>query len=93
MIVANENGLSFIQQCSLVKARRKWPGEAEKSAMKEMKQLHDRACFMPTKKEELTALELKQAVDSFLFLVEKKTRELKSRTVANGSAQKHQMDN
>ena len=42
--------------------------------MKEMKQLHDRDCFGPIDISTLTPLERKRALESFMFLVEKKSK-------------------
>ena len=57
-----------------------------------MKQLHDRICFRPINTNSLTPEERKRALESLLFLVEKKSGEVKARTVANGSAQRIWMD-
>ena len=59
--------------------------------MKEMQQLHDRVCFEPVKLENLTLIEKKRALESLIFLVEKKSGEVKARTCANGSIQRNWM--
>ena len=53
-----------------------------------MKQLHDRVCFRPINPNTMTQMERKRALESLLFLVEKKSGEVKARNVANGSTQR-----
>ena len=53
-----------------------------------MKQLHDRIVFKPIRVENLTELEKKRAMESLMFLVEKRDGRKKARTVANGSTQR-----
>ena len=66
----------------------KW-GEhvAGTSALKEMKQLLDRKCFVPIHANTLSEEERKQVLKSILFLVEKRDGTIKSRHVADGSRQ------
>jgi hypothetical protein len=53
-----------------------------------MRQLHDRRCFQPVHKNSLTAIERKRALESLIFLVEKKDGTIKARHCANGSTQR-----
>ena len=56
--------------------------------MKEMGQLHDRECFKPIHKKDLNSIELKRALESLIFITEKKSGELKARHCTNGSPQR-----
>ena len=53
-----------------------------------MKQLYDRVVFQPIKVEDLTEQERKRAMESLIFLVEKRDGKVKARTCANGSTQR-----
>ena len=81
---AIELGLSFVETYNLNKGIRKFGERGEKAAYKE---LHDRVCFRPINPSTMTPTERRRALESLLFLVEKKSGEVKARTVANGSAQ------
>ena len=52
-----------------------------------MKQLHDRSCFRPVHKCSLNKLEKQRAMESLLFLTEKRDKTIKSQQCANGSTQ------
>ena len=78
----------FVQTYTLNKGIKRFGMEAKRSAFKEMKQLHDRIVFKPVRIENLTELEKKRAMESLMFLVEKRDKRLKSRIVANGSTQR-----
>ena len=56
-----------------------------------MKQLHDRECFKPIRKESLNPTECKRALESRIFLTEKKSGAVKARHCANGSTQRDYM--
>ena len=53
-----------------------------------MKQLHDRIVFKPIRVKDLSPLEQKRAMESLIFLVEKRDGRIKARTCANGSTQR-----
>jgi hypothetical protein len=57
-----------------------------------MKQLHDRVIFIPILIEELMHVEKRQAMESLIFLIEKKDGRIKARTCANGSTQREYTD-
>ena len=58
-----------------------------------MKQLHDKACFGPIDRKTLAAAEAKRALDSSIFLVEKKVdKSAKARTCANGKTLRQWLD-
>ena len=52
-----------------------------------MKQLHDRLCFWPVHKCLLNKSERQRAMESLLFLTEKKDKTIKSQHCANRSTQ------
>ena len=78
----------FAQTYSLSKGIKTFGKKGRKAAHEEMKQLHDRIVFKPIKVEELTAVEQRQAMESLIFLTEKKDGRIKARTCANGSTQR-----
>ena len=55
------------------------------AAKGEMKQLHDRTCWKPIKVQTLTPTKRKKALESLIFLVEKKCGKIKAHHCANGS--------
>ena len=75
----------FAQTYTLQKGIKKSGIEAKRAAFKEMKQLHERMVFVPIKVESLTKQERKRAMESLIFLVEKRDKSIKSRTCADGS--------
>ena len=85
---AQETGASFVETYNLRKGLIKFGDRGRKAAYKEMQQLHDRVCFRPIDPSTMTETERKRSLESLIFLVEKKTGEVKARTVANGSAQR-----
>ena len=86
-----EDGKQFIVTYSLKKGIAKFGPRGRDAALKEMKQLHDRGCFQPISKAELTRLEKDRALESLIFLVEKKDGTIKARHCANGSTQRDYM--
>jgi len=68
-------------------------GEAAKqAAMKDIKQLHDRECFMPIDPKMMRTTEKKPVMESLFFLTEKKDVLIKGRHCANGDPQCQWMD-
>ena len=61
------------------------------AAHEEMDQLHKQNCFTPILIATMTASEKKKAMNSLIFLVEKRDRRIKARTCANGSIQREWM--
>jgi hypothetical protein len=53
-----------------------------------MLQLHKRGAFFPRDVKGLTVLERKRALESLIFLTEKRDKTIKGRTCANGSPQR-----
>jgi hypothetical protein len=82
----------FVQSYSLMKGLKKFGRKGREAAYKEMKQLHERVVFKPIKVAELTEQEKRRAMESLIFLVEKRDGTIKGRTCANGSTQREYMD-
>jgi hypothetical protein len=79
---------SFVQTYSLKQGLKKFGRKGEEAAFGEMKQLHDRATFEPIDISKLTKKELSMAMESLIFLVEKRDGRIKARACANGSTQR-----
>ena len=84
----DEAALSFIQTYSLNKGLKKFGDRGKDAAQKEMKQLHDRVVFEPILIADMTQLERNRAMESLIFLTEKRDGTVKARTCANGSTQR-----
>ena len=78
----------FAQTFSLNKGIKEFGDRGHQAAFEEMKQLHDRVVFLPIKIEDLTPIERRRAMESLIFLTEKKDGRIKARTCANGSTQR-----
>jgi hypothetical protein len=57
-----------------------------------MKQLHDRVVFEPIRLTDMNPKERKRAMESLIFLVEKRDGTVKARTCANGSTQREYIE-
>ena len=82
---------SFVETYSLKHGLKKFGNAGCEAALKEMMQLHERAAFVPIDVSELTPAECRRAMDSLIFLVEKRDKTVKARTCANGRAQRAYM--
>jgi hypothetical protein len=78
----------FTQTYSLMKGIKEFGDKGRQAAHEEMKQLHDRIVFKPIAIEELSTIEKRRAMESLIFLTEKKDGRIKARTCANGSTQR-----
>ncbi len=78
----------FAQTYSLKKGLKVLGKKGEDAVYDEMKQLHDRTTFEPTRVEDLTPTEKQRAMESLIFLAEKRDGTAKARTCANGSTQR-----
>jgi hypothetical protein len=79
---------SFAQTYSLNKGLKRFGELGRKAAHKEMQQLNDRVVFKPIRVKDMTILERKRAMESLIFLTEKRDGTIKARTCANGSTQR-----
>jgi len=87
-VMTNDQTVNFLQTYSLKKGIKQFGDRSKIAAHKEMKQLHDRAVFEPIRLEDMTQLERKRALESLIFLVEKRDGRVKARTCANGTTQR-----
>ena len=84
-------GNQYVTTYSLQRGVKEFGEQGKQAALKEMKQLHDRECFKPIHKSEVSDIEKKRAMESLLFLVEKRDGSIKARHCANGSTQREYM--
>jgi hypothetical protein len=77
----------IMMQLSLKAGLKKWGKRGEESAMKEMKQMHDLQAFFPRDPKTMTREQRIKALSSLIFLKEKASGEIKSRTCINGAPQ------
>jgi hypothetical protein len=82
----------FAQAYSLMKGIKEFGYKGRQATHNEMKQLHDRIVFKPIAIKELSTLEKTRAMESLIFLTEKKDGRIKARTCANGSTQREYTD-
>jgi hypothetical protein len=83
----NNPCFSFNQAYSLNKGLKKFGDCGKEMAQKEMKELHDHVIFKPILIAYMTPLERKRAMESLIFLTEKRDGTIKARTLANGNTQ------
>ena len=86
--LTNEQAHQYVQSYSLRKGLQHFGENGRNAAISEMKQLHDRAVFEPIHINEMTQVERRRAMESLIFLVEKRDGRIKARTCANGSTQR-----
>jgi len=86
--MSTNDAYNFIQTYSLKQGLKKFGDRGKAAALKEMKQLHDRTVFEPIHVHEMTTIERKRAMESLIFLTEKRDETIKARTCANGSTQR-----
>ena len=87
-----KKGHQFTQTYGLTKGIKKFGTKGREAAYEEMNQLHNRTVFKPTRVEEMTQMERHRAMESIIFLVEKKDGRIKAQTCANGSTQREYID-
>ena len=75
----------------IAERNKKFGNKAKRATYKEMKQLHDRISFQPTHPRSMTPSERKKALESLIFLTEKRDGRLKARTCAKVSTQREYM--
>ena len=87
-----QQGNQFVVTYSLKKGINEFGIQGRNSVLKEMQQLHDRKCFKPIAIGSLTQTERKRALESLIFLTEKKDGTIKARHCADGSPQREWMN-
>lgn len=75
-------------QLSLKQGLKRWGKKGADSALKEMTQMHDMNAFFTRDVKTLTREQRVRALSSIIFLKEKHTGEIKSRTCVNGAPQR-----
>jgi hypothetical protein len=75
-------------QYSLNKGLVKFQKEGEKAFKKELEQLHMKETFAPVNEGDLTAKQKKRALESLVFLKEKRDGSIKGRDCADGRKQR-----
>jgi hypothetical protein len=79
---------SFMQALTLKQGINKFGDKGIQATTDELKQLHERQVFRPINIDALTDTEKQRAMESLIFLVEKKDQRIKARTCAHGSVQR-----
>ena len=82
----------FVQTYSLKTGLKKFGKKDKESSMKEMTQLEQREVYYPIHVSDLTPLERKRAMESLIFLTEKRDGTIKTIFCANGSTQREYMN-
>ena len=85
--IVEEHRQQHVVTYSLKAGINKFGNQAKASAHKELKQLHNRSCFRPVHECSLNKFERQRAMESLLFLTEKRDKMIKSQHCANGSTQ------
>ena len=83
--------IDMVQTYSLKAGMNKWGDKGKQAASAEMKQLHERQCFRPIDVTKLSREEKSKALESLIFLTEKRDGRIKGRACANGSEQRQWM--
>ena len=91
MWMKGSDEISLVQTYTLKGGLKKFGDKAYKATLGEMKQLHDRICFEPIDPKNLSPSERKRAMESLIFLTQKRDGQIKARTCANGSIQRDYM--
>jgi hypothetical protein len=80
-----QNQDQFIQKYSLIAGLKKFGEKGWEAALGKMKHLRDMSVFNPIDASTLSALDKRRALQSLIFLVDKKDNRIKGRTCAHGS--------
>jgi hypothetical protein len=82
----------FMVTYSLKKGIKEFGDQGRSSVLNEMRQLHQRECFKPINIDTLTPVEKQRALESLIFLTQKKDGTIKARHCANGNPQREWMN-
>ena len=82
----------ILTQMTLKSALKAWGNAATVAAEAEMKQLHWRNSFRPVRWSSLTQQQKDMVLESHIFLTQKRTGEIKGRTVAGGNKQRNYIE-
>jgi hypothetical protein len=78
------NEMCFGQMYILQKGLKEFEKRGSEATSRELEQLHQRHCFAPIAVSELTPIERRKAMESLMFLTEKRDKRVKGRMVYNG---------
>ena len=81
-------GVLMAEHYSTKKAKELFGDSVDDAIMKELKQIHSFETYEPLKASDLSWEEKKQALNSLLFVTEKRNGDIKARNVADGSKQR-----
>ena len=82
------NKINLLHTYNLRQGLRQFKKKGLEAIKKEMNQIHERDVFEPIHPHELTKEEKRKAMESLIFLTEKKDGRVKARICANGSIQR-----
>ena len=88
----NLKGVCNTQTYNIKKGIIKYGNRGQEAINKELSQLHHREVFKPVQFSELTETEKEKAMNSLIFLTEKRDGTIKARACANGSTQRPYID-
>jgi hypothetical protein len=71
-ITTTVHGSSFVTKHGLKKGLQLFRDRGKQATIQEMQQVHDRQCFQPIHKDTLSTTERTRALESNMFLVEKR---------------------
>ena len=80
-------GVVMAQQYIMKKAKELFGDKADAAVMRELNQINDFETYVPLKASDLSWKEKKRALESLIFVTEKRYVDTKARTVADGSKQ------
>ena len=75
------------EHCSMEKAKELFGDRSDDAVMKELRQIRSFEMYEPLEASNLTWEEKKEALNSLLFVTEKRNGDIKARNVADGSKQ------
>ncbi len=85
-------GARVMAQYGLKKGLKAFGVRGAESVQAELSQIHMRNTFTPTKMEDLTPAQCRKAIESLIFLEEKRSGDIKSRMCADGRKQREDID-
>eukprot|EP00957_Ditylum_brightwellii_P112857 8604575-Ditylum_brightwellii.AAC.1 len=86
--MTNLEAYAFIQTYSLKKGMKEFGDKGKQAVHKELMQLHNQKVFQPIHPNKLTPLQKKCAMESLIFLTEKRDKLIKACACANDSTQR-----
>ena len=81
---STQPGLCFGQQYMLKKGLKIFQEKGHDASVDELRQMHDRKCFIPRSVREMSQSERRKAQEALMFLTEKRDGRIKGRMVYNG---------